>query len=227
MKQGAERYSAKTEDYARYRPDFPAEITQFLHASGVIDYHSVIADIGSGTGRFTRLLLEKGNTVYGVEQNDAMRKKAEELLVPFSRFVSVAGRAEKTGLNAQSIDLITVAQAFHWFDKDKSLIEFKRIIKENGKVFIVWDDFAGDYNDFSVEYNQVLSTYRVLKPEDKGRKPSRTEMISDFFRDNQYVAKTFTHELYQGFNGIKGGALSASFTPNPDEDNYEPFIRDL
>jgi len=227
MKQGADRYSVKTDNYARYRPDFPAEIIQFLYASGVIDPHSVIADIGSGTGRFTRLLLEKGNTVYGVEQNDTMRNKAEELLAQFSRFISVAGRAEKTGLDAQSIDLITVAQAFHWFDKEKSLIEFKRIIKENGKVFIVWDDFAGDYNGFSVEYSQVLSKYNFIKPENKGGKISRADMIEDFFRDNQSIIKTFTHELYQGFDSIKGGALSASFTPNPDEDNYEPFIHDL
>ena len=227
MKTGAERYSNKTEDYARYRPDFPPKIIRFLSDSCMIDNHSIIADIGSGTGRFTRLLLKKCNTVFGVEQNEAMRKKAEILLTNFSNFISVAGSAENTGLEDRSVDLITVAQAFHWFDKGKSLLEFKRIIREKGKVFIVWDDFVGSYNDFSVAYSQLLSTYSIVKPENAVKEPSRSEMISEFFKDNQYEEKSFTHVLYQNFEGIRGGALSASFTPNPDEDQYEPFIYDL
>jgi len=135
LKQGAERYSYKTEDYAKYRPNFPAEIVEFLYSNGTITDTSIIADIGSGTGRFTRLLLEKGNLVYGVEQNNEMRLKAEELLSQFSNFISIAGSAEKTILDDKSLDLITVAQAFHWFNKGKCLSEFKRIIRDNGKVF--------------------------------------------------------------------------------------------
>ncbi|WP_160687741.1 class I SAM-dependent methyltransferase [Clostridium sp. C2-6-12] len=227
MKFGAERYSNKTEDYDKYRPSFPAEIMKFLYSNNIINDNSVIADIGSGTGRFTRLLLEKGNTVYGVEQNNEMRAKAEELLSQFSNFISIAGSAEKTGLEDNCFDLITVAQAFHWFNKEKCLLEFKRIIKDNGKVFIVWDDFVGDYNDFSTEYRNVLSKYRNDKPENNGRKLSRDEMVYDFFRDNKYETLSFTHELYQNFDGIKGGALSASFTPKPDEENYDQFILEL
>lgn len=89
MKLGADRYSSKIEDYAKYRPDFPSEIIDFLYANGDISNSSVIADIGSGTGRFTRLLLEKGNLVYGVERNNEMRAKAEELLSKFTKFISI------------------------------------------------------------------------------------------------------------------------------------------
>jgi ubiquinone/menaquinone biosynthesis C-methylase UbiE len=227
VKHGADRYSNKTEDYAKYRPNFPAEIVEYLYSKGIIDESSVIADIGSGTGRFTRLLLERGNLVYGVERNNEMRSKAEELLAQFRNFISISGSAEETGLEDSSIDLITVAQAFHWFDKEKSLYEFRRIIKDKGKVFIVWDDFLGDYNDFSMEYNKVLSDFRVVEPENKGKKLSRAEMIDGFFKDNKYEFLSFTHEIYQGFEGIRGGALSASFTPKPGEKNYEEFISEL
>lgn len=227
MKLGAERYSSKTEDYARYRPSFPVEIIEFLYSNNIIHDYSVIADIGSGTGRFTRLLLEKGNIVYGVEQNDEMRAKAEELLSKFSNFISIAGSAEKTGLDHKTFDIITIAQAFHWFDKERCLLEFKRIIKNNGKVFIVWDDFVGDFNDFSTEYSNVLSKYRNVDLENKGKRLSRAEMVHDFFRGNKYKTLSFIHELYQNFDGIKGGALSASFTPKPEEKNYEPFIQEL
>jgi ubiquinone/menaquinone biosynthesis C-methylase UbiE len=227
VKHGAERFSSKTEDYAKYRPDFPVEIIEFLYSKGVIDEASIVADIGSGTGRFTRLLLERENAVYGVERNNEMRSKAEELLSQFRSFISIAGSAEETGLEDSSIDLITVAQAFHWFDKEKCLSEFRRIIKDKGKVFIVWDDFLGDHNDFSIEYNKVLSDFRVVETENKGKKLSRAEMIDGFFKENKYESMSFTHEIYQGFEGIRGGALSASFTPKPREKNYEEFISAL
>jgi ubiquinone/menaquinone biosynthesis C-methylase UbiE len=227
VKQGADRFSSKTEDYAKYRPDFPVEIVEFLYSKGVIKEASIVADIGSGTGRFTRLLLESGNLVYGVERNNEMRSKAEELLSQFRNFISIAGSAEETGLRDSSIDLITVAQAFHWFDKEKCLSEFRRISKDNGRVFIVWDDFLGDYNDFSMEYNKVLSDFRIVEPENKGKRISRAEMIDGFFKENKYESMSFIHEIYQGFEGIRGGALSASFTPKPGEKNYEEFISEL
>jgi ubiquinone/menaquinone biosynthesis C-methylase UbiE len=227
MKHGADRYSSKIEDYAKYRPNFPCEIIEFLHSKGIIDDSSIIADIGSGTGRFTRLLLERGNLVYGVERNNEIRSKAEELLSQFSNFISIAGSAEETGLEDSSVGLITVAQAFHWFDREKCLCEFRRIISDNGKVFIVWDDFLGDYNDFSMEYSKVLSDFRNVEPENKGKKLSRTEMINEFFKENKYESMSFTHEIYQSFEGIKGGALSAFFTPKPNEKNYEEFISEL
>lgn len=227
MKQGAERYSSKAEDYAKYRPNFPSEIIDGLYADGTISNNSIIADIGSGTGRFTRLLLEKGNLVYGVEQNNEMRVKAEELLSEYNNFISMAGSAERTGLNDKSLDLITVAQAFHWFDKGKCLSEFKRIIKDGGKVFIVWNDFIGDYNDFSKEYGNIVSVYRVVEAEHKIKKPTRTEMIDGFFKNNRFTITSFIHEIYQDFEQFKGGVLSASFTPKPGEKNYEPFISEL
>ena len=75
MKTGAERYSNKTEDYARYRPDFPPKIIQFLSDSCMIDNHSIIADIGSGTGRFTRLLLKKCNFFINKNKNKKLKLK--------------------------------------------------------------------------------------------------------------------------------------------------------
>lgn len=227
MKQGSERYSDKTEDYAKYRPNFPDELVEYLYMKGDISNTAVIADIGSGTGRFTRLLLEKGNLVYGVEQNNEMRIKAEELLSQFSKFVSIKGSAERTGLEDKSIDLITIAQAFHWFNKEESLMEFKRILKDNGQVFIVWDDFVSDYNDFTKELSAASSTFRNVQPQSDVKKSTRNEMIEEFFKDNKYITTTFMREIYQGFDGIKGGMLSASYAPKLGEENYEVFILEL
>lgn len=227
MKQGAERFSSKTEDYAKGRPDFPKEIIDFLYENKVIDKESKIADIGSGTGRFTKLLLERGHHVYGVEPNDEMRNKAEDLLSDFNNFTSISGNAENTTLPNNSLDLITVAQAFHWFDKEKCLVEFKRILKDNGKVFIVWDDLINDYNDFSKEFRNLSNRFRKVDSGNNGKRVSREETIAELFKDNEHISTSFDHELYQGFERVKAGALSASFAPKPDEDNYEEFITEL
>lgn len=227
MKQGAERFSSKTDDYAKGRPDFPKEIIDFLYENKVIDEKSIIADIGSGTGRFTKLLLERGHHVYGVEPNDEMRSKAEELLSKFNKFTSISGNAENTTLPNNSLDLITVAQAFHWFDKEKCLIEFKRILKDSGKVFIVWDDLINDYNDFSKEFRNLSSRFRKVAPENNGKRISRAETIAELFKDKEHISNYFDHELYQNFEKVKAGALSASFAPKPDEDDYEEFISEL
>lgn len=227
MKQGAERFSSKTDDYAKGRPDFPKEIIDFLYEHKVIDEKSIIADIGSGTGRFTKLLLERDHHVYGVEPNDEMRSKAEELLSKFNNFTSISGNAESTTLPNNSLDLITVAQAFHWFDKEKCLVEFKRILKDNGKVFIIWDDLINDYNDFSKEFRNLSNRFRKVAPETNGKRVSRDETIAELFKDKKHISNYFDHELYQNFERVKAGALSASFAPKADEDNYEEFISEL
>ncbi len=76
-----------------------------------------MADIGSGTGIFSHQLLERDLTVFGVEPNDDMRMMAEQSLNLYSRFKSIKATAENTTLKENSVDLVTVAQAFHWFDK--------------------------------------------------------------------------------------------------------------
>ncbi len=86
-----------------------------------------IADIASGTGIWTRLLLENGNPVFGVEPNAEMRRAAERLLVRFPNFTSVAAAAEAITLPDHSMDFVTAAQAAHWFiasSRGRSSCEF-------------------------------------------------------------------------------------------------------
>src|SRR2546422_6524206 len=84
---------------------------------------AVVADIGSGTGILTELLLASGAQVIAVEPNDAMRAAAEARLSAQARFRSVNGTAEATTLPSASIDLLVAGQAFHWFDVDQARSE--------------------------------------------------------------------------------------------------------
>src|SRR5579863_6925884 len=97
------RFSDRVENYVRYRPGYPHEALQVLKdACGLTPDHA-IADIASGTGIWTRILLQNGNKVLGVEPNAEMRQAGERLLAEFPNFTSVAGTAEATTLPDASV----------------------------------------------------------------------------------------------------------------------------
>src|SRR5882757_3134173 len=105
------RFSNRVENYVRYRPGYPPEVVRALKAEcGLMPGHTV-ADIASGTGIWTRMLLENGNAVFGIEPNAEMRKAGERLLAAYPKFASVASTAEVTTLAGQSVDFVTAAQA--------------------------------------------------------------------------------------------------------------------
>src|SRR5215468_169945 len=84
-----ERFSNRVENYAKYRPGYPPEVLELFKNELGLMADSVLADIGSGTGISSRLFVENGNTVYGVEPNDAMRAAGEQYLAGFPTFQSV------------------------------------------------------------------------------------------------------------------------------------------
>src|SRR5467141_974107 len=110
------RFSDRVENYVRYRPGYPWEVIDTLKAESGLKPEHVIADIASGTGIWTRVLLENGNQLFGIEPNTEMRQAAERLLADFSAFRSVAGSAEATMLPERSVDFVTADPAGHWFD---------------------------------------------------------------------------------------------------------------
>lgn len=148
-------FDGYADDYTVGRPQYAVElIDRILEGSRPDSFR--IADIGSGTGKFTSQLLERGYEVYSVEPNDDMRRVAEEELKSFAGFHSVNGGAEDTSLDAASVDLVTTAQAFHWFDTDKFRAECQRILKDEGRVALIWN-----VRDMSAPLNQEL--YDIYK----------------------------------------------------------------
>ena len=161
--------------YAKFRPNYPQVFIDYLFANFGITSDSIFADIGAGTGILTKQLLEKKVKVYAVEPNDDMRKVAEANLSSFSNFILVNGTAENTTLVDNSIDIITVAQAFHWFDKQKFKAECQRILKPLGKVVLVWNsrDSASDL----VMQNDLIN--RKYCPDFKGFSGNRRGKSSE------------------------------------------------
>ncbi len=153
-----ERFTRTVSHYAQYRPKYPQDMCEFLLNKHVINNQSIIADIGSGTGIFAELLLTTGATVYGIEPNLAMQQCAESNLSNNANFISVNGTAENTTMPNASVDAISVATAFHWFDQQACKKEFKRILKPDGWVMLLWNLRLTELSPLLIYYNMVIYT---------------------------------------------------------------------
>lgn len=213
--------------YNRFRPSYPREMIEFLIESGIINGESAVADVGSGTGKLTAVLLSEVKTVYAVEPNFDMRKNAEADLKSFPNFVSVDGTAENTTLENNSVDCVTAAQAFHWFDRESFKKECKRILKPNGKVVLIWNSRDGESP--LVQKNESLN--RKYCQNFKGfsnnmRAAMESGDFSDFFK-GEYQEKIFDFPIEFNEEGFIGRNLSSSYAPKEDEENYQGYVKAL
>src|SRR5258708_14345063 len=153
------RFSDRVEDYVRYRPGYPPQVLELLRAECGLQPAHTVADIASGTGAFTRLLLENGNRIFAVEPNTAMREAGNQLLRSCGTMTGVAGTAEATTLPSASVDFVTAAQAAHWFDRVRARAEFVRILKPGGWWVLIWNERRTATTPFLSDYEQLLLTY--------------------------------------------------------------------
>ena len=212
------------QDYQRFRPGYPPGVIELLKTECGLSDKAVVADIASGTGIFTKLLLETGAMVIGVEPNAEMQHAGEEFLADFPRFKSVEGTAEATGLDEDSIDLISAAQAAHWFDLVKARQEFLRILKPGGSVALIWNDrsqrteFARAYEDLLVEFG---TDYREVRRLDENRN------VEPLLGGSKSAKRVF--ENYQEFyyEALEGRLLSSSYTPRAGDPRYGPMLGKL
>lgn len=208
----ASRFSGRARDYASARPSYPAAVLTLLFEECGLDASSVVADLGSGTGIFTRLLLESGAAVHAVEPNDDMRTVAEADLVGWPGFRSVKGRAEATTLESASVDLVTAAQAFHWFDLEGARAEMKRILKPGGKVALVYNDRDLGSTAFLREYEALLLA-RCPKYRELQGKADATERFDALFGAGRWTRHALPNAQRLDREGLVARLFSSSYAP--------------
>lgn len=221
--QNESKFSGKANDYAKFRPAYPEEYLDYLAADLHLRPGIDVADIGSGTGILTRQLLARGARVYAVEPNLDMRKMAERGLSGYSGFVSVDAAAEHTGLADQCVDLITVAQAFHWLDPVQFQLECRRILRSGGKTALVWNS----RDEASPLVNELGEVCREFCPEYTGfsgglqRTP---EIFRRFFQDGLYVYRVFQNDLSYDKQSFVGRIMSSSYSLKESNPKYQAFV---
>ena len=225
MSNSVERFSNRVENYVKYRPNYPKEVLNLFRYEMNLRNNLIVADIGAGTGISSKLFLENGNRVVGVEPNQTMRRAAEEFLKDFPNFSIVDGTAENTSLESQTVDFIVAAQAFHWFDEAQTRKEFKRVLKTGGFVVLMWNERQLDTTKFLRAYENLLiefgTDYEKVRHENITK-----ETLRDFFQTD-FQQAVFQNRQTVDFNGLKGRMLSSSYIPAEENPRFSEMIKNL
>ena len=141
-----------------------------------------------------------------------MRREAEGLLGMCTNFRSIDGTAEKTGLSAASVDLVSAGQAFHWFDKPGAKKEFSRILKPPGFVLLVWNTRDRQRGTFSYDYEELVERH---KSDSAGWASSRLQIdqIREFFGNSEIVTAKLDNKQELDFEQLLARIRSASYMP--------------
>lgn len=220
------RFSSRVKDYVLYRPGYPSEIIDYLVQNFGLNSDSIIADIGSGTGKSSEMFLDKGYQVYGVEPNADMRQAAEKLFEDNPFFISVDAKSEQTSLPDKSIDFIIAGQAFHWFDPIETKNEFKRILKPAGKVVLIWNEREPNQTGFMGEYDAFLYKYSTDYKEIDHRNINETK-IAAFYAPGTFQKENFENSQVFDFEGLKGRYDSSSYAIPVSDAGYTSAIQAL
>ena len=208
---------------------YPAAAIDCLMNELSLTADSIVADLGSGTGISSKLLLERGCAVYGVEPNEAMRQAAEQQLQAYPFFHSVNGAAETTTLADASADAVIAAQAFHWFDVPRARQEMLRILKPPYRVGLLWNDRLTDATPFLRAFEELLLRYATdyVEVNHRNAQDADTSLIGQLFGHRDFALHVFPNEQRFDYAGLAGRLLSSSYAPLGGHPNYEPMLARL
>lgn len=218
-----ERFTDRVRDYVRYRPSYPPEVIDLLQTECGLQDGTPVADVGAGTGIFTRQLLDAGATVYAVEPNAAMRHAAEAASAAHPRFHSIDAPAQATGLPDDSVQIVTCAQAWHWFHGPEARAEFARILLPGGWMFLVWNERAVNSTPFLQAYEAALQTHsadylRVRHEEFDSKR------LGEIFAPEPMRRANFPNAQILDREAFFGRVTSSSYTPREDDPRHAPLM---
>ena len=195
--------------YERGRPGYPSEAVRWL----VGDEPRDVVDLGAGTGKLTRTLVALGHRVTAVEPLDEMRA---QLAVVLPEVSAVAGSAESMPLPDASADVVTSAQAFHWFDHDDALPEIARVLRPAGRLALVWNS-RDDRDPWMARLSAIIGNETIQE--------SDVVPILDASGLFRWVeTKRFAFEQVLDRDGLLDLVLSRSYLAKLPPEDREPVL---
>ncbi len=214
-----EKFTGKADNYDKYRPSYPHELVDMLYAK---TFAKTVADIGAGTGKFTSCLAAKPWDIIAVEPNNDMLGKLKESL-PNIRIIKAP--AENTGIGGHSVELVTAATAFHWFDEEKFKEECRRILTPDGRLAVIFNTKVTD------ELVKMRDEISCIYCGYEGHAGKRTHEEGDYFLRNQYFSKVEYFELEHSMSydeeGFIGNTLSRSYSLRDGDKGFEDYVHEL
>lgn len=217
------RFSSNVYDYTMYRPSYPEAVIEYLNKNIGLK-NKIVADIGAGTGILTKLVLNNGNKVFAIEPNDKMRNASIDYLKGYSNINFLSSTAENTCLPSDSVDVIFVAQAFHWFNTSEAIHEFYRITRNNSYIVLLWNEIRSESTKLRKGYEDLFSGYseeyrRIDKSIDE-------QFLLNIFKPNQIFKAEFDNHCFLDVDQFIGRILSSSFSPDEKDARYANFLFD-
>ena len=220
-----ERFNTRSENYDHYRPRYPSELLNLLKKVADLGPSSIVADIGSGTGLLAETILGSGCKLFCIEPNEEMRNLAIRKLGKKSNCLILDGRAENTSLPGNSIEIITAGQAFHWFEPKETKREFNRILKQRGRVVLVWNTRCKSSEGFNPEYERVVKQYS-REYHSSGSEAVDLEVMKEFYNGkfDSYRIKNYQR---LDLSGLFGRYFSSSYALSKTESTLESLKNGL
>lgn len=217
------RFTERAEDYAAHRPGYPDACVDDLLVGLGHPAMLAVADVGAGTGIMARLIAGRGPLVAAVEPNSAMRDQAE----PHERVLWQDGTAERTGLNDRSVNLVVVAQAFHWFDAGAAFAECRRVLKPTGRLALIWNE-VDDSTPMGAGYRAILDGH-ATDDTPRIRYAAQVDPFGSTGLFDDVRTRSYPLAMPHTADGLVGRALSASYAPKsgPSHDVLVSELRAL
>lgn len=223
FRENADRFAGKAQDYQEYRPRYPRKILELLANECGVTRNSTIADIASGTGLCAEIFLENGNPLTAVEPNGEMRAICSLLCRKYPNLKVMDGTAESTGLASASVDLLTAAQAMHWFDLSAAKKEFSRILRSGGWCVVVYnerrmggDRFHDGYEDLMVSYG---IDYQLLR-----KQTVEESKLRAFFSPARMLRHSLPNLQRLDLEALLGRVVSSSYMPGPGHPRFPSLL---
>ncbi len=221
------RFSDRVENYAKFRPGYPAQVYAILRDHAGLQPAAPVADLGSGTGLLSSIFTDRGHTAYAVVPYAELGAAAVAHFADHPSFISIAARAEETTLPANSVGLVVAGQAFHWFDPVATRRECQRILQPGAQVALIWNRRHIEGSAFQRDYERLLEEHGTDFKQVDQQRTITDEKLAAFFAPARMQSHTLPNSQRFDAAGLRGRLLSSSYTPPPGDPRYAPMLAAL